>query len=562
MPATATVEGIKPPIQEQIAEFQRKIQLLEGDRKAYYESSQWTMKKNKETIQWLRQENKKLRKKLSDSMAGDEKVINDAFQNHSVEKAAMRAKSGQAAVQIVDQKVCDRIKRLNALKHETEVRKRRLEELQLKYDQNAKEAHDLQAANDSDSEDARSEGAVKEDSPQQTLRILENRLEKAQLKAEEAEYITKVYQKLRVHLQDESLTFQSRLDALEAEILRQRQELKELEMMNNDAQLSRDAAKAELQRQEEIMYRERKEREQILTEYKKQAEERKAHTERLERRTQRGSIKPDDLSTDMQRSSIAVEEEEKAISSFEEAFEMIKEATGVTDIQEIVERFTAQGETQKQLEDLKLENEKTLVRLKEEKERLEAEFQEMKYSGESKLSSGQQMLEELQSHLKQEEARRDKAKDNLDTTSKVLMSVKAGVEHLADKLQHVKLPKSHVPKAQLVPSSDEYVLDLLSSVETKLLKLLDELEGRDMNEILKEMEEDEFLSSIDGKLPSYNVRIQLPVAQKADIFEEDEDSDDDEGGIVTRVDLKRQSQQIIDSKTKKKTRGRKKKGKQ
>lgn len=42
---------------------------LEGDRKAYYETSQFAMKKNRESILKLRKENKELRKKLSDSLS-------------------------------------------------------------------------------------------------------------------------------------------------------------------------------------------------------------------------------------------------------------------------------------------------------------------------------------------------------------------------------------------------------------------------------------------------------------------------------------------------------------
>jgi len=38
------------------------------------------------------------------------------------------------------------------------------------------------------------------------------------------------------------------------------------------------------------------------------------------------------------------------------------------------------------LEQLKTNNEKMLVRLKEEKEKLRIEYEEMKYSGEAKLS--------------------------------------------------------------------------------------------------------------------------------------------------------------------------------
>lgn len=42
--------------------------LLDGDKKAYSESSQWAIKGNKEIISKLRQENKQLRAKLSKRM--------------------------------------------------------------------------------------------------------------------------------------------------------------------------------------------------------------------------------------------------------------------------------------------------------------------------------------------------------------------------------------------------------------------------------------------------------------------------------------------------------------
>ena len=42
---------------------------VEGDRKAYYENSQWTIKQNKDAVSQLRKDNKILRKKLSDCLA-------------------------------------------------------------------------------------------------------------------------------------------------------------------------------------------------------------------------------------------------------------------------------------------------------------------------------------------------------------------------------------------------------------------------------------------------------------------------------------------------------------
>lgn len=52
----------------------------------------------------------------------------------------------------------------------------------------------------------------------------------------------------------------------------------------------------------------------------------------------------------------------------------------------MVVRFENQGDTQRHLEELKKDNEKKIMRLREEMERLQKEFEEMKYSGEAKLS--------------------------------------------------------------------------------------------------------------------------------------------------------------------------------
>ena len=49
-------------------------------------------------------------------------------------------------------------------------------------------------------------------------------------------------------------------------------------------------------------------------------------------------------------------------------------------------RFENQKETTRHLEELKKDNEKQILRLKEEKEKLQQEFEEMKYTGDSKLS--------------------------------------------------------------------------------------------------------------------------------------------------------------------------------
>lgn len=537
-------------ITEEIEELRKKMALLDGDRKAYFESSQWTMKKNKETIAKLREKNKQLRADLAKKKAGDEKVIDEAFKERDPQRhCAMRGMSGKAAIIKLDQQVCEAVKRLNALRHQKNSHEKKLQALQTEYNQLVTEAEEVSNTDAGESAEA------------QKLRSLENSLDKMTLKCNEAKKIKTIYEGLLEQLKEERRTWPNQLNNLERAICAQREELGELNAMNHDAQIAREAAKAELTKLEQSVYERKKERERELSQYKKQAEEKKDHAEKVEKRLQRSSLQQEDLSVE-QKAVLSGEEQERKITTYEEAMNKIKDTTGVSDIKEVVQRFLSQGETQKHLEQLKTNNEKMLARLKEEKDKLRMEYEEMKYSGEAKLSSGQRMLEEFQQRLAQEEKRNAEAKDRQERANKILVNVKAGIEHLADKLQHLKAPKGHVPQAQLSPTSDEYILDLLGTSEQKLLKLMDELGGKDINDIMKEMEDAEFRATMEGKLPQHNTRIKLPMtSDRLAVYDDDEESGEDED-VLSRNAIKRYSQQIVDSKTKKKTRKGKKKTKQ
>lgn len=537
-------------ITEEIEELRKKMALLDGDRKAYFESSQWTMKKNKETIAKLREKNKQLRADLAKKKAGDEKVIDEAFKERDPQRhCAMRGMSGKAAIIKLDQQVCEAVKRLNALRHQKNSHEKKLQALQTEYNQLVTEAEEVSNTDAGESAEA------------QKLRSLENSLDKMTLKCNEAKKIKTIYEGLLEQLKEERRTWPNQLNNLERAICAQREELGELNAMNHDAQIAREAAKAELTKLEQSVYERKKERERELSQYKKQAEEKKDHAEKVEKRLQRSSLQQEDLSVE-QKAVLSGEEQERKITTYEEAMNKIKDTTGVSDIKEVVQRFLSQGETQKHLEQLKTNNEKMLARLKEEKDKLRMEYEEMKYSGEAKLSSGQRMLEEFQQRLAQEEKKNAEAKDRQERANKILVNVKAGIEHLADKLQHLKAPKGHVPQAQLSPTSDEYILDLLGTSEQKLLKLMDELGGKDINDVMKEMEDAEFRATMEGKLPQHNTRIKLPMtSDRLAVYDDDEESGEDED-VLSRNAIKRYSQQIVDSKTKKKTRKGKKKTKQ
>ena len=74
----------------------------------------------------------------------------------------------------------------------------------------------------------------------------------------------------------------------------------------------------------------------------------------------------------------------------------------------------------------------------QEHARITKEFETLKYSGEARNTSNQRMLAEFEQHLTEAQAKLTAAKDNEGRSSKLLVDVKAGVDHLSDKLEKLK----------------------------------------------------------------------------------------------------------------------------
>ena len=69
------------------------------------------------------------------------------------------------------------------------------------------------------------------------------------------------------------------------------------------------------------------------------------------------------------------------LNDYEEAFRRINEATGVSDVNEIIQKFTTQDETSKSLSDLKQEYIDKIEVLTQEKYIIKEQLDDLKYSG-------------------------------------------------------------------------------------------------------------------------------------------------------------------------------------
>merc|ERR1712072_1248414 len=69
------------------------------------------------------------------------------------------------------------------------------------------------------------------------------------------------------------------------------------------------------------------------------------------------------------------------MQDYEEAFRRIKEATGVSDVNEVIQKFLTQEDTQNNLMNLSKENQNKIDSLTEERRKLRAQVEDLKFSG-------------------------------------------------------------------------------------------------------------------------------------------------------------------------------------
>ncbi|GAA47191.1 coiled-coil domain-containing protein 151 [Clonorchis sinensis] len=524
-----------------------KLNVLEGDRKAYFESAVHALSENKKRVAELRSENQKLRSMLKEGLASEDRIISHVFHNRQADKACLINKTGSEAITVMDYRTCDAMKKYNALRHMTVQKEEKIESLKKTY---------LELQQAIEDGNATTAGTNREG---KRLRELENRLDKAQLKYQEAEHIKRTYGQIKDKLQDEQLTYGHSLDNLEKQIKMAQDELAELQVMYSDAVLSKDAAQKELKYQEEVIVTERRRREAELTGMKRIAEGKKSSGEKSGPFVIRDSITEDaqggsaggSAAHRAENGSLGAggisEEQQQKITAFEDSFRQIKEATGLSDLNQIVRRFESQGETLKHLIELKDKAERQCQALREERDRLQSKFEELKYSGETELTSINQLLEQYKKEAETETQRREQLNQSLSEASRLLVQCKAGVDHIHEKLNFVSISSPYIEKTD---TTDDQVPEMLRHCNERLSELMEGLKDVDIDEQLSIMEHEEFFSKLEGNMPDFNTRIKIPTTHRESAHDDD-DVGGDENDILTRATLKKQSQQIVEMRNKK-----------
>lgn len=502
--ATRSRKILKP--EEELEDLRKRFFLMEGDRKACYENSQLLQQENKDKIAKLKGENKSLRQAIIDTHQVPKSRAQDTPKLEKKERDLYRLRSKLDDTML---EVSDKEKQLQSL-------------YQIKRDLDLDE--EGQKQHEGESEQAK------------RIRSLENRLDKAHIKFQEAQSIRRTYEKIVRRLQQDRLTYDTRLGKIEQTLKGKRKDFQGLDVMFRDAHHAKELAQNELLQLETKVAEDRKVREKELAERKELVRQTLEASEKMERRQQRLIMEDAMAATAAKESaSVTSENEDEKVSTYEEAFRKIKETTGVSNVKEVIDKFLSQGTTQEHLRQMKDKSEERYDILKEERKTLAQQLDHLMYSSEVQ-SSARRYLDDVEAQLNAAVQKRDDKKGSVERLEHQMIHVKAGVQHLGNKLRGGT-------DEDIDTAIGENVVDGLTKCEELLNKMLSKVEEKKLQDVLPQYTQMEF------KLPEYNVRITM--AKDGD---EDASSEEEGGGeeVLTRDAMKKQSSSLVEAKTHKK----------
>lgn len=379
-----------------IAEYKKKVLLVEGKKKAYHEEWEEEKKLNAEQVAELKKSIKELNSKLSYVNRPPTGKCGGLAQNipppglapkevlHKVDLPP-GAKTAEEAVEVFDLKKIDLQKQID-WNHDRYITRQRT------FNKLVEEYQNLVASNGSAKRSELSAPVpetVEEDFNAKLICHLENEIHRVSVQWMEAEHIRKKYRAIKGSLMNDSENFESSLTELEQAIEVQKTEMAKLQQIYEEAIQMRDATKQLLQKQEQQAHLNGKLREKQAMDYRRQADERKADLERLERKifssgktlvhqdsvgSGTGELQTGKTELDSERSGV------EGTNTLEGTFRNIMEVTGATETAEVLDRFLAQREATTRLSYLRSSTETSKKNLEDERESLTAKLDAFRFA--------------------------------------------------------------------------------------------------------------------------------------------------------------------------------------
>lgn len=130
----------------------------------------------------------------------------------------------------------------------------------------------------------------------------------------------------------------------------------------------------------------------------------------------------------------ATQHHHSKIDIFESAFRKIKEATGVSDVNEVIAKIFSQEGTTENLIVVSKEHQARVTQLLRDIATKRVKVEQLKYNGLGTMQR-RKLVDELEQNQTLSSTRLDRSRRKFERLTKMLLEIKSGIHHLADKLE-------------------------------------------------------------------------------------------------------------------------------
>ncbi|XP_036607192.1 coiled-coil domain-containing protein 183 [Trichosurus vulpecula] len=520
------LNNLKDKIQElkTIIKFQEKGRVLQS--KSFEEKTV----QNKDVINILQNNIRHFYQDWTIAKRHDEWTIARACRKNLPLKLATCRSTVEVAREKLRKYVFDRVNVHNVMLHLVRQRGEMLENMQIELD-------NLLDQQNSSKEELRQ---------LQIIRQLENNIEKTMIKIDTSQNIYSLYVRLLDYLKKELAFYPPQLDKLQSMVLLYQKDLSDMTVMTHEAIKMTEEAKVNMTEMETAFLAERRAREQKLTQQKKLIEK---ILSTASDRHRRGRRDLEFSSTLMTTEPLKGKKQDVSKSDIEyqatvtHIVDKVKTAVQCSHLWDIAGRFLAQKHTQENLLQQTKEYELKRKELEALLRKLDLERALLKFHQSPSVNRYKKLEEKMKEMLEEENERLQLENHNMMKSEQLLLNIQLGIDNLFIRLIGVTLPSE---KGIPGPADSKDAYSKLQYCERKLLYLIERT--KKYEEIFEEYSQKvrDFLEETTLS-ETHNVKVTFE-----DVDDDGRESfqfpDVEHSYVPSRDEIKKQSENLIDTK--------------
>ena len=266
------------------------------------------------------------------------------------------------------------------------------------------------------------------------IKLLENKLDKAMIKYNEAMSIRRTYEQILTRLKEERAGYDNQIAAIQKSLKAKGHDLSEFKLLLQDSKQARMYSELLLKNTELSKKAFEDHFEELIKAHKKE-NSREINKERKEDAKKKQKYNEAEPIMQEEKPQINRDNDlENKVKEYEEKDKLVRETTGADDINEICQKFSNLRETKENLKNEKKELEKMCSILAERKENLVKELNELKYKSQDEVTR-----KEIEEHEKVAEKclnACEDARQKLRKQNKLFVDVSTGIDTLINILSH------------------------------------------------------------------------------------------------------------------------------